>query len=118
MIKSDCSFNFERKGNTFINDVLPIPNVNVGWVKGKKNSYLNQLSMKTNTRIYFKSGTSLNFGRCWRYLVIEGIPKNVMNAKKLIHLRLDKLHSIKRESDIEVTPAFYPNNYNGNFISR
>lgn len=63
----------------------------MGWIVGKKGSYIGQLCEKSGARITISESTSREFGIVWKYVQISGSGREVDKAKKLIHIRLDRL---------------------------
>lgn len=63
----------------------------MGWIVGKKGSYIQQLSRKSGAHISISESTSREFGFVWKYVQITGTGRAVDRAKKLLHIRLDRL---------------------------
>ncbi|RYH06226.1 hypothetical protein EON65_43150 [archaeon] len=63
----------------------------VGWVVGKRGSYINQLSAKSGAQIDISESTSREFGTVWKYIQITGTGREVDRAKKLLHLRIERM---------------------------
>lgn len=63
----------------------------MGWIVGKQGSYISQLSRKSGATISISESTSREFGIIWKYVQITGSGRAVDRAKKLLHIRLDRL---------------------------
>jgi hypothetical protein len=63
----------------------------MGWIVGKKGSYISQLCRKSGAHITISESTSREFGIVWKYVQITGSGRAVDRAKKLLHIRLDRL---------------------------
>jgi len=74
-----------------ISQSLPIPEYKMGWVIGKRGSYINQLSTKSGASITISDSTSREYGNVWKYIQITGTGRAVDRAKKLLHIRLERL---------------------------
>lgn len=74
-----------------ISQSLPIPEAKMGWIVGKKGSYISQLSRKSGATISISDSTSKEYGMVWKYVQITGSGRAVDRAKKLLHLRLERL---------------------------
>jgi hypothetical protein len=74
-----------------ISQSLPIPERKMGWIVGKKGSYINQLARKSGATITISESTSREYGMVWKYVQLTGTGRAVDRAKKLIHIRLDRL---------------------------
>jgi len=74
-----------------IHQSIPIPEHKMGWIIGKQGSYINQMSKKSHASITISESTSREFGRIWRYVHIKGGGRAVDKAKKLLHIRLERL---------------------------
>eukprot|EP01039_Chlorochromonas_danica_P006722 gene6721-7431_t len=74
-----------------ISQSLPIPEHKVGWIVGKKGSYITQLCSKSGATISISESTSREFGMVWKYVQITGTGRAVDRAKKLLHIRLDRM---------------------------
>ena len=74
-----------------ISQSLPIPEYKMGWVIGKRGSYINQLSTKSGATITISDSTSREYGNVWKYIQITGTGRAVDRAKKLLHIRLERL---------------------------
>ena len=61
------------------------------WIIGKKGSYINQMIKKSGAYITISESSSQEFGRVWRYVHIKGGGRAVDKAKKLLHIRLERL---------------------------
>jgi hypothetical protein len=70
---------------------LPIPEYKMGWIVGKKGSYINQLSRKSGATLTISESTSKEYGFVWKYVQIKGTGRAVDRAKKLLHIRLERL---------------------------
>lgn len=80
-----------------ISQSLPIPEYKMGWIIGKKGSYINQLAKKSGAEIVVSDNTSKEYGTVWKYVQVTGTGRAVDRAKKLIHIRLERLEP--REDD-------------------
>lgn len=76
---------------------LPIPEYKIGWIIGKRGSYINQLAKKAGASITISDSTSREYGTVWKYVQITGSGRAVDRAKKLLHIRLERLEP--RSSD-------------------
>ena len=74
-----------------ISQSLPIPEYKMGWVIGKRGSYISQLSTKSGAQITISDSTSREYGNVWKYIQITGTGRAVDRAKKLLHIRLERL---------------------------
>lgn len=74
-----------------ITQSLPIPERKMGWIVGKRGSYINQLCRKSGASITISESTSREYGIIWKYVQITGTGRAVDRAKKLIHIRLERL---------------------------
>lgn len=82
----------------------------MGWIVGKQGSYITQLSRKSGAHISISESTSREFGIVWKYVQITGSGRAVDRAKKLLHIRLDRLDpknapSISEEQEDLVEPS-------------
>ena len=74
-----------------ISQSLPVPEYKMGWIVGKRGSYINQLSKKSGAQITISDSTSKEYGTIWKYVQITGSGRAVDRAKKLLHIRLERL---------------------------
>ena len=74
-----------------ISQSLPIPEYKMGWIVGKGGSYINQLSRKSGAALTISESTSKEYGTVWKYVQIKGTGRAVDRAKKLLHIRLERL---------------------------
>lgn len=74
-----------------ISQSLPIPEYKMGWIIGKRGSYINQLAKKAGASITISDSTSREYGTVWKYVQITGSGRAVDRAKKLLHIRLERL---------------------------
>lgn len=74
-----------------ITQSLPVPEYKMGWIVGKKGSYINQLSKKSGAHFSISESTSTEFGTVWKYVQISGTGRAIDRAKKLLHIRLERL---------------------------
>lgn len=86
-----------------INQSIPIPEQKIGWMIGKSGSYLNQLCLKSGASITISESSSKEYGRVWKYIQLKGTGRAVDKAKKLIHIRLERLEP--RAEDGEHIPV-------------
>ena len=63
----------------------------MGWIIGKRGTYINQLSQKSGATITISDSTSKEYGTVWKYVQITGSGRAVDRAKKLLHIRLERL---------------------------
>ena len=70
---------------------LPIPEYKIGWIIGKHGSYINQLAKKSGASISISDSSSKEYGTVWKYVQIRGSGRAVDRAKKLLHIRLERL---------------------------
>ena len=63
----------------------------VAWIIGKQGSYVKQLQQKSGATIVVSTTTSKEYGRVWRYVQITGTGRALDRAKKLLHIRLERL---------------------------
>jgi len=73
-----------------ISQSIPIPEFKIGWIIGKKGSYIVQLAQKSGAAITVSEGTSKEFGIVWKYVQVSGSRRAVDRAKKLLHIRLER----------------------------
>lgn len=74
-----------------ISQSLPVPEYKMGWIIGKRGSYINQLAKKSGASISVSDSTSKEYGTVWKYVQITGSGRAVDRAKKLLHIRLERL---------------------------
>jgi predicted PilT family ATPase len=74
-----------------ITQSLPIPEYKMGWIIGKKGTYINQLAKKSGAAITISDSKSKEYGTVWKYVQITGTGRAVDRAKKLLHIRLERL---------------------------
>lgn len=74
-----------------ISQSLPIPEYKMGWIIGKKGSYINQLSKKSGANLTISDTKTKEYGTVWKYVQISGTSRSVDRAKKLLHIRLERL---------------------------
>ncbi|CAM9725312.1 unnamed protein product [Phaeothamnion confervicola] len=74
-----------------INQSVPLPEEKIGWVIGKNGSYVQQLAVKSGATLRVSDSSSYEYGRTWKYVQISGPPRAVDRAKKLLHIRLERL---------------------------
>lgn len=74
-----------------ISQSLPVPEYKMGWIVGKRGSYINQLAKKSGAQITISDSTSKEYGTVWKYVQITGSGRAVDRAKKLLHIRLERL---------------------------
>lgn len=74
-----------------ISQSMPIPEYKMGWIIGKRGSYINQLAKKAGASIIISDSTSREYGTVWKYVQITGSGRAVDRAKKLLHIRLERL---------------------------
>jgi predicted PilT family ATPase len=80
-----------RDENNQITQSLPIPEYKMGWIIGKKGTYINQLAKKSGATITISDSKSKEYGTVWKYVQITGTGRAVDRAKKLLHIRLERL---------------------------
>ena len=85
-----------------IQQALPVPFYKVGWIVGKKGSYINQLCRKSGATITISDSESREFGTTWKYVMISGSGRDVDRAKKLIYIRLERYVA---KTDVELAAA-------------
>lgn len=95
-----------------ITQSLPIPEEKIGWIVGKKGSFINYLSKKSHAMITISETSSKEYGLVWKYVQLTGTGRAVDRAKKLIHIRLELLDQKNTSSNeqennesMEVIPA-------------
>ncbi len=81
----------EDNNTNLITQSLPIPEYKMGWIIGKKGTYINQLSKKSGASIAISDSKSKEYGTVWKYVQISGTGRAVDRAKKLLHIRLERL---------------------------
>eukprot|EP01035_Chromulina_nebulosa_P017281 gene17281-22817_t len=81
-----------------ITQSLPIPEYKMGWIIGKRGTYVNQLAKKSGATIVISDSTSREYGTVWKYVQITGSGRAVDRAKKLLHIRLERLEP-REEND-------------------
>jgi len=77
--------------NCVIQQSFPIPVHKIGWIIGKRGSYVKQLQQKSGATIVVSNTTSKEYGQVWKYLQIVGTGRSIDRAKKLLHIRLERL---------------------------
>jgi len=83
----------------FIFQSVPIPEYKTGWIIGKRGSYIKQLEKKSGATITISDSTSKEYGTVWKYVQISGSGRAVDRAKKLLHIRLERLEPRSVEED-------------------
>jgi len=73
-----------------IQQAIPIPFYKVGWVVGRKGSYIAQLCMKSGATVTISDTESREFGTTWKYVMMYGTGREIDKAKKLLHIRLER----------------------------
>ena len=71
----------------------------LGWASASLGRQVNQMIKKSGASITISESTSQEFGRIWRYVHIKGGGRAVDRAKKLLHIRLERLEP--REANVE-----------------
>ena len=61
----------------------------------KNGCYLKYLTSKTKTNINFHDNVTVEYGVSWKYMSIQGLSRNIDKAKKILHIRLEKLQTKK-----------------------
>lgn len=91
----------EMKGGSedLITQSLPIPEYKMGWIIGKRGTYINQLAKKSGASITVSDSKSKEYGTVWKNVQITGSGRAVDRAKKLLHIRLERLEP--REDDLQ-----------------
>ena len=87
-----------------ITQSLPIPDHKMGWIVGKKGSYITQLCRKSGAAISISESTSKEYGIVWKYVQITGTGRAVDRAKKLLHIRLERLEPRQTNSGDDSLP--------------
>ena len=70
---------------------IPIPAYKIAWIIGRQGSYVKQLQQKSGATIVVTTTTSKEYGRVWRYVQITGTGRALDRAKKLLHIRMERL---------------------------
>ena len=73
-----------------IQQAIPVPYYKVGWIVGRKGSYINQLCRKSGATISVSDSESKEFGTTWKYVMMHGTGREIDRAKKLLHIRLER----------------------------
>jgi predicted PilT family ATPase len=84
-----------------ITQSIPIPEHKMGWIVGKKGSYISQLCKKSGATISISESSSKEYGMVWKYVQITGTGRAVDRAKKLLHIRLDRLEPRPDNIDVD-----------------
>ena len=107
----------ENSGRTpeKISQSLPVPEYKMGWIIGKRGSYINQLAKKSGASISVSDSTSKEYGTVWKYVQITGSGRAVDRAKKLLHIRLERLEPRENEENV-MTSGITENDDDGNFV--
>ena len=82
-----------EEGEYVYQQSIPIPANKVAWIIGKHGSYVKQLQQKSGATIVVSTTTSKEYGRVWRYVQITGTGRALDRAKKLLHIRLERLEA-------------------------
>lgn len=61
------------------------------WIIGKEGSYIHQLEERSKAVVRISDSSSREYGREWKYVQLSGAPRAVDRAKKLLHIRLERL---------------------------
>ena len=94
-------------------EVIPIPEMKVGWIIGKNGCYLKYLRSRTKTSIYFYDNVTEEYGISWKYMSVEGLSRNIDKVKKIVHIRLEKLQ-LKKTEDTSIVDKFSDSNISNN----
>lgn len=60
----------ERRDVEVVTQGLPIPEYKMGWIIGKKGTYINQLAKKSGANITVSDSKSKEYGTVWKYVQI------------------------------------------------
>ena len=61
------------------------------------------MSIKSGATISISESTSREYGRVWRYIQIRGTGRAVDRAKKLLHIRLERLEPrVLQEGEVDL----------------
>ena len=69
---------------------LPLPEYKVGWIIGKRGSYIKQLEKKSSALISISETTTFEHDIMWKFVHISGSGRAVDKAKKLLHIRMER----------------------------
>ena len=99
-----------------ISQSLPVPEYKMGWIIGKRGSYINQLAKKSGASISVSDSTSKEYGTVWKYVQLTGSGRAVDRAKKLLHIRLERLEPRLETEEIAGSNMLSENDDDGDFI--
>jgi predicted PilT family ATPase len=74
----------------FTRQSLPIPEYKMGWIIGKRGTYIAQLSKKSGATITISDSVQKEYGTIWKNVILSGSEQSVERAKKLFHIRLER----------------------------
>ncbi|KAJ1395474.1 hypothetical protein B484DRAFT_459025 [Ochromonadaceae sp. CCMP2298] len=102
-----------------IQQAMPVPFYKIGWIVGRRGSYITQLTRKSGANISISDSESREYGTVWKYIMIAGTGREVDRAKKLLHIRLERfvprtsqeIAAMQAASDASED---IPNGYGGN----
>ena len=80
---------------------IPVPGYKMGWIIGKRGSYVKQLQKKSGAQISVSNTTSKEYGTVWKYIQISGNGRAIDRAKKLLHIRLERLQLDTEEEELD-----------------
>lgn len=99
-VRNSGGYENGNQGNSGeISQSLPIPEYKMGWVIGKRGSYINQLQIKSGASITISDSVSREYGNVWKYIQISGSGRAVDRAKKLLHIRLERLEPKNEDAE-------------------
>ena len=91
-----------ERNDAVVTQGLPIPEYKMGWIIGKKGTYINQLAKKSGANITVSDSKSKEYGTVWKYVQITGNLRAIDRAKKLLHIRLERLEPKSFTADADV----------------
>jgi polyribonucleotide nucleotidyltransferase len=70
-----------------IQQAMPVPFHKIGWIVGRRGSYITQLTRKSGANISISDSESREYGTVWKYIMISGTGREVDRAKKVREIR-------------------------------
>lgn len=83
-----------------IQQSIPVPSHKIGWIVGRRGSYIEQLANKSGAKVTVSDSESREFGTVWKYVMVQGTGREVDKAKKLLYIRLDRYVSQGQSGDV------------------
>lgn len=93
-----------------IKQSIPVLDIHIGTIIGKGGCNIRKLSDKTNVKISISEKSNFSYGHNWKHISVEGTPKEVDNAKKMITLITLKYkdHKVDKKEEWKPIDNFSP----------